>query len=164
MLQTLSAGKQLDILTAKEVGNELRSLMQEWKVDTARGARPVNISADFTADATGLAVGGGSQLLSGGTLGPNQGFWWAVVRLAVRVDSAPAPFELYKDRRSAQSLVRDVNGDQNGYASFGAQELLVEGGASLVVAVGSQAPGSRAYVSGQAIEIPNQLLYKWLAG
>lgn len=156
----LSAGSMIDVLNKQE----LRELMQEWKADHARGARPVRISADFKADATGLAVGGGASTLTGGTLGPAPGFWWSVQRLAVRVDSTPAAYEVYQDRRSAQSLIRDVDGSNNGYVSFGNNEVMLDGTSSLVIAASSLTPGSIVYVSGMAIEIPMTLLWKWLAG
>lgn len=163
-LVKMQAGALMDVLSKNELHEELRSLMQSWKTDNAVGARPITISADFAADATGLAVGGGVTPLTGGTLGPEPGFWWSVSRLAVRVDDRPAAFEVYLDRRSSQTLVKDVDGTSNGYVSFGSHELMVGNMSSLCIAAASINPGSRVYVSGAAIEIPNGLLWKWTTG
>lgn len=161
MLQTLSAGKQLDILTAKEMS----LLLREWMVDVARGARPVKIASQGTADATGLVSIGGTTTLTGGTLGPAAGFWWAVTRLAVRVDGAPAAFELYANEPHTHSLIRDVPGEANGYASFGAHELLVGNADALLIRCSSLTPTTGvATVTGSAIEFPEALLWKWTTG
>jgi hypothetical protein len=161
MLQTLSAGKQLDLLTASEV----RSVIREWMVDVARGARPVKIASGATADANGTVSIGGTRTLTGGTLGPAPGFWWAVTRLAVRVDGVPAAFEIYENEPHTHSLVRDVPGEANGYASFGAHELLVGNADQLLIRCASVTPTTgTATVTGSAMEFPEALLWKWTTG
>ena len=160
MHHTLSAGKQLDILTAKEMS----ALLREWMVDVARGARPVKISSQATADAAGVIRVGGTLTPTGGTLGPNPGFWWAVTRLAVRVDGVPAAFSVFINEENPNNVVRDVLIGANGYAPFGAQELLVGNGDALLVKAAGTANTGVCTVTGCAVEFPEQLLWKWTTG
>lgn len=158
--QKLQAGAELDILTA----GEMRSLLREWMVDVARGARPVQIGSQGVANAAGVVSVGGTVTPTGGTLGPAPGFWWAVTRLCVRVDNTPAAFSLYLNEAHTHSLVRDVDGAANGYVTFGTQELLISGGDQLLVRAAGLSSASIATVTGSAVEFPEQLLWKWTAG
>jgi hypothetical protein len=160
----LTAGAELDTLNQHELHQTLRAALKEWMVDVAKGATPIRISAHGTAGTTGLATLGGETTLQGGKLGPDPGFWWAVTRLALRVDSQPGAGSVYLNRRSEQTVVRDITADCNGYVAFGEKELMIAGGETLVVSASSLTPGSTVYVTGAAIEFPVSLLWKWTAG
>lgn len=157
-------GADVDMLTKSELDSTMRGL-QDWMVSVAKGVRPIRISARGKANgvSTTLELGGATTLV-GGRMGPEPGFWWAVTRLAVRVDSQPAAFSLYLNAAETNSHVRDVDGAANGYAGFGAQELLVGNTDSLYLRASGLATDSTISVSGAAVEIPAQLLWKWLAG
>lgn len=158
-------GQEVDLLTAQELDRAVRGL-QEWYVDVARGIRPIRFNAQGDADAGGLVQIGGAMSLTGGRLGPDAGFWWAVSRVAVRVDGGPGAFSLYVGGAHTNSLIRDVTADVNGYVSWGAQELLLGPTENLYLRASSLSPGNKGVVtlSGAAIEIPQQLLWKWLNG
>jgi hypothetical protein len=160
MRQKFQAGAELDILTPAEMSR----LLREWMVDVARGARPVAISAAATAGADSKITVGGSVTLTGGTMGPGAGFWWAVTRLAVRVDDVPAAYTIYTGEPHTSRLVRDVDASAGGYAAFGSHELLVGNSTPLAVRASGSSTSSRATVTGCAIEFPESLLWKWLAG
>jgi hypothetical protein len=155
--QKLTAGKDIDILTAGEV----RSLLREWQVDVSKGLRPVLFNASGTASAGGAIELGGPVTLTGGQLGPLPAFWWAVTRLAVRVNGAAAgAFSV----GIGATHVRDVPVAANGFASFGAQELLVGNASTLTVGLAGAAASAVVQVTGAAVEIPQALLWRWLAG
>lgn len=157
---TMTAGGKFHSLSAEE----LHAALQQWMVDAVKGIRPVTISGQGNADSTG-SISLGAQTLTGGALGPNQGYWWAVQRLAVRVDSVPAAYALYRNAARSHDLIKDVPGEANGYAAFGPWELMLNGGDSLVIRTQSTTPTTGLItVAGQAVEIPNQLLWKWMAG
>lgn len=158
------AGHEIDILSSADLEQAMRG-MQAWMVDVARGCRPIRFNGQGTADSTGLVQLGGPNTLVGGRLGPNEGNAWAVTRMAVRIDGQPAAFSIYVGGPHTNSLIRDVTSDANGYLCFGAQELLLVGGDNLYLRGASIAPSTGVCtVSGAAVEIPNQLMWKWLAG
>lgn len=156
----MSAGSEFETLSKAELDASLK----QWMVDTAKGIRPVLIAAQGAADGAGAVSVGGATTLTGGALGPADGYWWAVTRLAVRIDGQPAAFSLYLNSVGPHSLVRDVNGSQGGYAAFGSTELMVPGTDNLIIQGSSVTAGSAVTVTGQAIEMPNSLLWKWLSG
>lgn len=159
--QKLTAGGSFETLNKAELDLSLR----EFMVDALKGIRPVQIASQGVADATGVVTLGGAVSVTGGTLGPEVGFFWSVLRLAVRVDGVPAAFSLYRNTVDPGSLIRDVPGSSNGYAPFGVSELLITGGDTLVVQSQSLTPSTGVMsVSGQAAEIPAGLLWKWLTG
>jgi len=156
----LSAGKKIETLSKAELDASLK----EWMVDVAKGCRPIQISAQGSSASPGAVVLGGATTLQGGTLGPEAGFWWSVSRLAVRVEGMPAPFSLYLNNADGGHLVRDVNAGANGYIGFGAFELMLSGADTLVIQTSTAGEAGLVTVSGAAVEMPNQLVWKWLAG
>lgn len=157
-------GADVDMLTKGELDSTVRGL-QDWLVSVAKGARPTRFTASGTAAGTAnLIEVGGANTLTGGRLGPEPGFWWAVTRLSVRVDGQPGAYSLYLNGAHTDSHIRDVDATQNGYLAFGAQELLVGNSDRLYLRAAGLSATSAMTVSGAAVEIPNQLLWKWLAG
>lgn len=158
-------GSEIDVLSTKDLQEAVKG-WQQWMVDVARGVRPIRFNAQGDSDANGLIQVGGAVTLTGGRLGPDDGYSWAVCRLAVRVDGEPGAFSLYVGGAHTNSLIRDVTGDANGYVGFGAQECLLIGGEQLYLRASSEHLSTKnvCTVSGAAIEIPNQLMWKWLAG
>lgn len=163
MKQKFNAGADLDVVSGSELRQAMSGL-QDWMVSVAKGLRPVDIEGSAVADGTGLIQVGGALTLSGGRLGPEAGFWWAVTRLAVRIDNVPAAFSLYLNHPGSNAVIRDVDATAGGYLPFGAHELLVGNSDTLYLRGSGSTPGtSRMTVTGQAIEIPQQLLWRWLS-
>lgn len=157
-------GYPVDLITKDELDGALKG-MQDWMVSVAKGARPIRFTGAGTANGTTTLIeAGGATTLTGGRLGPEPGFWWAVTRMSVRVDSQPAAFGLYLNGAHTDSHIRDVDGTDNGYVAFGAQELLVGNSDSLYLRAVGLTVTSKMTISGAAVEIPNQLMWKWLAG
>ena len=157
----LSAGQEIETLTA----GELRAVLREWQIDVAKGLRPITFSAQGTTDGTGALELGGAKTLSGGQLGPQPAFWWAVDRLAIRVDGAAAgAFSVFHGQASGLTLVRDVPASANGYVSFNNRGLMVSGADSMVITLSGAGATKPVTVSGAAIEIPQALLWRWMAG
>lgn len=155
--QRLSAGQELDILTAAEV----KSILREWRIDVAKGLRPVLFSAQGRATAGGAFEIGGAVTVTGGQLGPLPAFWWAVTRIAVRVNGAAAgAFAI----GLGSSHVKDVPVAANGYSAFAAHELLVGNADTLTLQLSGAAASATVQVYGAAVEIPQALLWRWLAG
>lgn len=161
MLQKLTANKEIDVLTAKEV----RSLMQEWKVDVAKGLRPITFNATGTTDGTGRFSLGGATTLAGGQLGPPAGFWWAVDRLAIRVSGTAlmTAFSVYHGAENSLTVVRDVQATAGGFVNFNNRGLLLPGTDSMVIVGTGAAATAPITIAGAAIEIPQALLWRWLS-
>ena len=154
---TLSAGKPFETVTP----GELKAILREWQVDVAKGLRPILIDAQGSATAGGVVDLGGATTLTGGKLGPSPAFWWAVTRLAVRVNGAAAgAFTL----GIGSAHVRDVAAGANGYVSFADHELMVGNADTLTIGATGVAASATVTVTGAAIEIPQGLLWRWLAG
>ena len=162
MKQRLTGGAELDILTASEV----KALLREWQVDVAKGVRPIAFNAQGTTDATGAATIGGATTLSGGQLGPAASIWWSIDRIAVRVDGAPAgAFSIYHSQASSLTVIRDVPATSSGFVTFsGTKGLMVQPADSVVVTLAGAGANKPVTISGAAIEIPQALLWRWLAG
>ena len=155
----LSAGSEIDVLNAAEA----RSLLREWMVDVAKGLRPITFNATGTTDGAGAIELGGAKTLAGGQLGPAPAFWWAVDRLAIRVDGVAAgAFSVFHGQASSLTLVRDVAATSGGFVSFNNRGLLLTGADSMVITIAGAAASKQVTVSGAAIEIPQSLLWRWL--
>ena len=155
----MSAGKKFETLTKAELDASLRA----WMVEAVKGMRPIRFDAQGTGTAAAVTLGGATTL-TGGRLGPEPGYVWAVQRLAVRVEGVPGAYSVYVNQLDAAHLVRDVNAAANGYARFGRDELLLGGGDTLVVQGSTAGESGLVTVSGAAVEMPVGLLWKWLAG
>lgn len=158
--QKITANGDLDILTMGEV----RTLIREWHVDVAKGLRPITFEATGTTDAAGRFSLGGATTLAGGQLGPAPSIWWAVDRIAVRVDGLPLAtgFSVYHGQESSLNVVRDVPAVSDGFVSFPNRGLLLPGGNSMVIVGAGAGVTLPVTVSGAAIEIPQALLWRWL--
>lgn len=159
--QKITANGELDILTMGEV----RSLMREWKVDVAKGLRPISFSATGVVRGDGTWSLGGAVQLLGGQLGPLAAFWWAVDRVQIRVNGTPlaTAFSVYQGSESSLTVVRDVQASAAGYTAFTNRGLMLSGGDTMVLAGTGAAPAGQLTVSGAAIEIPQALLWRWLS-
>lgn len=162
MKQKLTGGAELDILTAAEV----KTLMREWMVDVAKGLRPITFNAQGVTDGAGALTLGGATTLAGGQLGPLASIWWSIDRLAVRVDGAASgAFTVYRGQVSSLTVIRDVPATAGGYVDFtGSTGLMVAPTDSIVIGITGAAASKQVTVSGSAVEIPQALLWRWLAG
>ena len=155
----LSAGSEIDVLTAAEA----RGLLREWMVDVSKGLRPITFNATGTTDGAGAVELGGAKTLAGGQMGPAPAFWWAVDRIAIRVDGVAAgAFSVFHSQASALTLVRDVAATAGGFVSFNNRGLMVGNADSMVVTIAGAAASKQVTISGAAVEIPQSLLWRWL--
>ncbi len=155
----MTAGGKFETLTRDELDASLKT----WMVESVKGMRPIRFDAQGAATAAAVTMGGATTL-TGGRLGPEVGYVWAVQRLAVRVEGQPGAFSVYVNAANPANLVRDVNALANGYAGFGRDELLLSGSDTLVIQGSTAGESGLITVSGAAVEMPVGLLWKWLAG
>lgn len=160
----LKAGAKLDLLNRKELRETLDVVTRDWFAQVARGDRYRRFSADGTIAAGGVTIGGPEQ--RDGTLGPAEGFVWAVQRLAVGgltsstgtpLVATTEPVQLFLNDPGPASLVHPA---LVGYEEFGEHQLvLYPGDTLLVVGTGLTSTGT-VTVSGQARELPLPLAWR----
>lgn len=155
MKAKLTAGAEFDFLTKGEVDAALRG----WMSELVRGIKYVPIGMQTLKTAATFTIGPNSVLAGGGQLGPAEGFCWAVMSVNVNGPGIAAAdtFTIYDS---------DVSGTRvrvplltNAGKSFQKGEFVLQGPGKLFVTGGSTGAGNEIFVSGTAIEVPEQL--KW---
>lgn len=157
----MSAGAEFDILNKDELDASIGKLLEDWKVEAARGPKHVRFSGNATvaADNT-LNIGGSANPLSG-RLGPDQSFVWSVKRWAIRGLYAGDSLSAYINNASPSALIKD---GVTAYDRFGSDELVLVGG-DLLLWSGAEMltpVGTTVFVSGAAWELPATLTYRLL--
>jgi hypothetical protein len=143
----LQAGMELDLLTRKEVLETL----QAWHAELVRGVhfrsiveRTEQVAAAFSA-----------------TLRPPAGFVWSVTILALSgngINLGADTFTIYRDEVAPSKLVASAISRQR---EWDAGVLVVEGPNALVVTgPATGVAGTDVFVTGAAIEVPEQLAWQ----
>lgn len=153
------AGGKFNFLSPDELNEGLRKLFEDWRVEAAKGPKPILFSGVGTVDANSNLIIGGDSRDNRGRMGPEQSMYWSVKRIALsgldpNVDTPP----LYIDNASPGRLVRPAI---TGPERFGSDELILAPGQQLLVAAANLvAPvGTRVFVAGAAFEVPTTMLY-----
>lgn len=159
---TIQAGAKIDLFTKKEATEVLRG----WFEEIHRGVKFQEFAAQATANAAGIWTVGGSGSTARDTLGPQDGFVWAVTRLAVSgggFDRTADDYSVYTDEITASKLVVTVPGvaTSTGSWEWDTPGLVLVGGRSLALQ-GQATAESVITVSGAAVELPIQLAYQLL--
>jgi hypothetical protein len=98
----LSAGAEIDTMTAQEFRQELAS----WFGESVKGARPIRFSAQGTITGNAVTVGGLDATANSGRTGPEAGYVWDVRRVAVSgLTNASDPTSLFVNANDALHLI-----------------------------------------------------------
>lgn len=136
----LTAGAELDMITADEVRRELRA----WHTEVTRGAK-------FRRRSLAGAVNGAGELLITDD-GPGEGFVWAITRLSVAAGlAADQSVSVYMNDANPSSLVWSGLVDN---ATPGDHGIVVTSGESLVIAGTGLTAGWAVVVTATIKEVP----------
>lgn len=163
MKTKLQAGAELDLISKDEMKDVLKTTMQDWFNQVARGDRYKRFSAAATISGGTLAIGGATQ--RDHVLGPADGFVWAVQRLAVygltttseEFGTVTEPLRLYLNDDGPASLVHPA---LQGYQAFGEHELVLYPGDTLLAVGASLTATGVITLTGQAREVPMPLAWR----
>lgn len=168
MKTKLQAGATLDLISKDELKDVLKTVRQDWFNQVARGDRYRRFSASGTIAGGALTIGGATQ--RDGTLGPAEGFVWALKRVAVfgLTTFTPGPpgsvftepLRLFLNDDGPSSLVHPA---VQGYQSFQTDEVVMYPGDTLLVTGTSLVSTGVVTITGQARELPMPLAWR-LAG
>ena len=157
----LHAGAEIDVLNK----HELHQTLQAWMVEAVKGIRPRRLAAVATIASNAFTMGGEQDSNINNILGPEAGYLWMVRRIAITGPTLASDVtNVYIGRQDPQNLVYPALtglSSSTGYKSFSRDELVVNGGESLVIAsTGSVAATGTVTVTLGVTEIPVGLLWK----
>lgn len=160
----LKAGAKLDMLNRKELKETLDAATRDWFSQVARGDRYRRFSASGVIDTGSLLIDG--TVAQNQTLGPAEGFVWAVQRVALHgltvVSGTPAvavsePVQLFLNDVGPSSLVHPAI---EGYQDLGQYSLVLYPGDTLLVRGAGLTSTGTVTLTGQARELPLPLAWR----
>ena len=159
----ISAGAEVDLLTASEVRDALKEFRTNWTAEFSRGRRSRRFSAQGTVTAAGDLVIGGSGVPD---FGPEQGMVWSVRRLAITgfADDTDVVGVFVNDASPSQSVEPGLMIADNALDGLSVRwsnrQLVLQSGETLLVAGASLTAASIWTVAGQTDELPAAL--EWM--
>lgn len=164
----LALGAELDILTKKELGEELRAAHQRWQQQVH--AWELGKKHQGLPVARGVADGSGHLTLGSTTdpdqvyLGPREGFVWQVVRVSVGIMASSDVLAIYKGEPGNGHFVAELGGGPGGGVFTPSRGLLLKPGDYLVLSTqglsGSLTAGTSYAVSGEVYQVPAEMVGK----
>lgn len=160
----LAAGKTIDVLNKTELRAALDAATRDWFNQVSRGDRYRRFSATGEIDTGSLVIDG--TLVENQTLGPQEGFVWAVQRIALSgltsVTGTPAvatsePVQLFLNDDGPSSLVHPAVA---GYQDFGQYSLVMYPGDTLLVKGDDLTSTGIVTLTGQVREVPMPLAWR----
>lgn len=160
----LKAGAKLDMLNKRELKEVIDAASRDWFNQVSRGDRYRRFSASGLIDTGSLLIDGTTA--ENQTLGPAEGFVWAVQRIAVfgltDVSGTPAvaatePVQLFVNDVGPSSLVHPA---VEGYQDFGQYSLVLYPGDTLLVRGAELTSTGIVTITGQAREVPLPLAWR----
>jgi hypothetical protein len=160
----LAAGAKLDVLNRAELKQVLDQSTRDWFNQVARGDRYRRFSAKGTIATGALLIDGAQQ--TNQQLGPQEGFVWAVQRVAVQglttVTGTPAvattePLQVFLNDDGPSSLVHPA---VVGYQDFGQYSVVMYPGDTLLFKGSGLASTGQITVTGQVREVPLPLAWR----
>lgn len=150
----IAAGAEFDVLTQKEMEQSLKGMMTSWVSEVSRGDRYRRFSVFGDIADTALSIGGTPAQ----DIGPDEGFVWAVKRLAIaNYDPTAESLDLYINGTDSSAVVEPGLAR---YSSYDANQLVLYPGERLWVAGTDLTSTGRVWVTGQARELPISLLWR----
>lgn len=154
----LAAGAKIDVLNRKEMREVLDVATRDWFNQVARGDRFRRFSAAAPIADAAVTIGGAAA--RDATLGPAEGFVWAVQRIAVAgltIAGETEPVQLFVNDDGPSSLVHPA---LEGIAIFGSCALVLYPGDTLLVKGEDLVSEGTVTVAGQVRELPLPLAWR----
>lgn len=154
MKAKFNAGVEFDFLTKDEVEKVLRG----WMSEAIRGIKFVSFAGQLAKSGATFTLNSNTLGVSG-NLGPGDGFYWSVMNVNINGAGVAAAdtFTIY-DSDTSGTRVR-VPVLTNAGKSFQKGEFVLPGKGKVAATGASTGAGSEIFISGTAIEVPEQL--KW---
>lgn len=148
----INAGAEIETATKKEVEEVVRAASINWIGEVSRGDRYKRFSTYGTILGNEVQIG----INSTQKIGPEAGFVWSVLRLAISVEASNV--DLYINDISTSSLVYP---DMPRYFNPAVAEIVLYGGETLIWDVDHTADdGTPVWVTGQIRELPVSLAWR----
>lgn len=155
MKTKIQAGATLDLINKDEMRDVLQTVTKDWFNQVGRGDRYRRFSAWGDISGGAVTIGGAEQLDH--TLGPAEGFVWAVQRIGIHnLDSADS-LALYINDDGPSALVHP---GITTYQDFGQTQLVLYPGDTLLLTGSSLTDTGIVTVTGQARELPMPLAWR----
>lgn len=155
----LSAGATIDLLTKQEVDQSLAAAFDQVETAKLRGIKHMRLPEMF-----GIAASSKLNIseTNGQFVGPKSGYAWSIKRLVITGLQSGSTFDtvgIYVSGITGQPLWV-LTGNQYA-ASWGKLEMTLRGGETLAIgSIGTFNSTSQIIVSGELIEVPEELLGK----
>lgn len=153
----INANAEIDLLSQHELSQALDRQTRDWFQEEARGfstARFASISTVSNSAVTFPPTGGD-------TIGPDQGFAWAVQRLSVKGLKTNDELLVYRNAISDLNYIDTVTATTP-RLSFGSKGLILRGEEKLILTGSSLAATGDIVINGESIEVPELDIYKVL--
>jgi hypothetical protein len=168
----LDVGATVDFLNKDELDDALRKYREQAVLaerEKISGLKYFRLPRLYATPASGTVVlgeqwsaNGTAQTYTDQIMGPNAGYAWSIRRLSVSglgTGTSPDQLDIYRNGFHTDA-VWQLNGNTF-YQTFGKTEMLLLGGEKLIAAsVGSLVSTSQVILSGDAVEVPQELLGK----
>ncbi len=156
MVQTIiQGGARVDIPSQAEISAIVAAQLREHM----RGIKPMRLpQLSGKAVSSALSIGQAQQV------GPDSGYAWAITRLVVSgltTGATPDQVNVYvNDNSGNQQPLWNLNGNNFGY-TFGFLQVTIRPGEILMLAsVGTFAATGTIVLSGEAVEVPAEMIGK----
>ena len=160
---TIHAGAEMETLTQGELSEELTAALSAWRAELGRGAKWRKFSARADVAAGVWTIGGASAPNNDKyATGPQPGFTWAVTRVAVAGNGVIAGTDLWSVYVDDVTPSRLVTSGHTRFQTYDVGVLVLNGGEQLTLNGVGTGAGTDVTVSGQAVEIPEQLAWMLL--
>lgn len=156
----IKAGAEIDLLTEKELRGALTDIHQAWVTEVARGDRYRRFATKATTNGIGQVTFGADNS-DAEHIGPNDGYVWALSRLAVvQPDGigANGDYVVYLNEVSPSTVV--IPGLEFGFHAFQSTEAVLYSGDSLIVTGVNADANLSLTLTGQARELPQPLAWR----
>ena len=164
----IDVGAEIDTLTKGELDDSLRQYRQQGDAaaqGAVRGIKYFRLPRLYATPASGTVVLGeawAGQSYTDQFLGPNEGYVWAIRRLAcngLNTGQSPDLLNIYRNGWHSDP-VWQLNGNNFCY-TFGNPDMILLAGERLIArSVGSMVSTAQITVTGDAIEVPSEMIGK----
>lgn len=152
----IEAGATMDVLTAKEMRQELDQALTAWRGEVARGIRWRRISTFGTPSGGSVTIGDGAE----DRIGPANGMLWQVKRVSVTGYVPPAWGGV--DRLAVYTSSVTPSSTLVGALESPYQQLYDEvlGGGQTLIVSGTVATTARVWLTVSVKEAPESLMWR----
>ena len=148
----IQAGATFESISKKEMTDLMTTWASSWVAENARGDHFRRFTGKGTIAAAAVEIGGDVGE-PGQRFGPEQGFVWSVMRLAITNFGLDDVYTLHLNSNDQSNIIRPA---LTPYNAFAAGELVLYPGDKLVIVGSSLVAVGDVWITGGAREYPAQ--------